>query len=170
MFTYFIAFYGLTHTTAINTGILQSIEPIFIVMLSVPILKHAINRLLTFLVLLGLIGGIITISPEFADMRIQLGMGDGLVLLAVFITAVYVTLSSKFVKDHEPDLVLFIQQFSSVIFAFAVAAVFFKKDLFAIPSANYLVIGLAGIVQFGLTLLCFFWARSAHTRSSALFR
>jgi len=63
---YFIGFYGLTQTTGINAGILQSLEPIFIVILSVVILKQTINRLLAFLVLLGLVGAFITISPEFA--------------------------------------------------------------------------------------------------------
>ena len=153
---YFIGFYGLAKTTAINTGILQSMESIFIVILLIMFFNHILNRYLAFLVLLGLLGAIFTVNLNLSELQFGLGYGDALVLLAVFTAAVYVTLSNKFVNDYEPELVLFIQQLSSIFFVLSVAVIFFRDSFMAISITDLFIIGLAGIFQFGLTFLFFF--------------
>ena len=92
-----LVYLGLQSTTAINASLMQSINPVFIILLSMLLLGHRPHAMQWLGVLVSMAGAVVILMRgDVALLRsLEFATGDLLVLLAVFLWGVYTVLLRK---------------------------------------------------------------------------
>lgn len=95
---------GLSYTTAINAMILNSSVPVFTMAASWLFLRHAASRLSVAGALISICGIFAVASRGDLDvlLRLEFGIGDMLILLAMALWAVYMAILKKWPTDLAP--------------------------------------------------------------------
>lgn len=111
-------FWGLTLTTALNSGIIVSTTPMFTLIFAAIFLKEKITKGLIIGSIIGILGIGIIVSQDILKNGIALSpIGDFLILLATLAFIFYEILSKKFLKNYHPLTIIF--------YAFAIGGVSF---------------------------------------------
>ena len=92
-----LVYLGLQSTTAINASLMQSVNPVFIILLSMLLLGHRPHAMQWLGVLVSMAGAVVILMRgDVAVLRsLEFATGDLLVLLAVFLWGVYTVLLGK---------------------------------------------------------------------------
>ena len=92
-----LVYLGLQSTTAINASLMQSVNPVFIILLSMLLLGHRPHAMQWLGVLVSMAGAVVILMRgDVALLRsLEFATGDLLVLLAVFLWGVYTVLLRK---------------------------------------------------------------------------
>ena len=92
-----LVYLGLQSTTAINASLMQSVNPVFIILLSMLLLGHRPHAMHWLGVLVSMAGAVVILMRgDVALLRsLEFATGDLLVLLAVFLWGVYTVLLRK---------------------------------------------------------------------------
>lgn len=151
---YAFGVYGLTLTSASNTSLIGTTEPLIIVLLAWVFLRQRTNVQGVLAILLAMLGVVlVSVFGGEGGLRSSSSiLGDGLEVLATGFAALYVIITSRMVT-HFPPAALAAQQ-QSVGFGFALfvwgLAVWVGAETVPgdIPSSVLLVIVLSGIVQY----------------------
>ncbi|MCG8464298.1 MAG: DMT family transporter [Xanthomonadales bacterium] len=152
---YFLGLSGLVYTTAISAGFIQSLEPLFIILLAIPILKKKMTWNVVFVIALSMLGLYVLTDLKFSELLGNM-YGDFLVMLGALSAGFYVVVSSKLVRKHSTILVLGIQQLSSLVMIAVVAYFATDWNAFSFNWEFFVWAGIMGIVQFSLSFLFYF--------------
>jgi drug/metabolite transporter (DMT)-like permease len=98
-------FHGLNLSSAINSGIIMTLNPIIVVILSYFILKEAITTYRVAGILLGATGAILlTISSSSSNAKMALG--DVFLLINAFSYAIYLVIAKPLMQKYRPITVI----------------------------------------------------------------
>lgn len=98
-------FHGLNLSTSINSGIIMTLNPIMVVILSYFLLKEAITSYKTIGVLLGATGAILLTLSSGAKSS-DLAMGDLFLLINAMSYAIYLVIAKPLMKKYKPLTVI----------------------------------------------------------------
>ncbi|MBU2019724.1 MAG: DMT family transporter [Bacteroidetes bacterium] len=98
-------FHGLNLSTSINSGIIMTLNPIMVVILSYFLLKEGLTRNRVIGVLLGASGAILLTLSSGAKST-DLAMGDLLLLINAASYAVYLVIAKPLMKKYQPLTVI----------------------------------------------------------------
>lgn len=156
---YLFGLIGLSLTTASASSLLQSSESFTIMGLSVVILRERIHAIQALLALMALVGVIMVAGAPAEGLALdgKASLGGGLVFIGSCCAALYVVLSSRFVVDHEPVLVLAIQQASALGLAVIAMLVEWRylpsNPLLGLSAGALTLAIISGVVQYAIA----FW-------------
>lgn len=96
-----LLFLGLQYTIAINAGVLNSVEPIFIVVLAFLLFRDPFSRLQGLGLVISLVGVLVLVSKGSLDLLLQLqfNIGDVIVTIAFVCWALYAVLLRKLPRE-----------------------------------------------------------------------
>ncbi len=141
-------FYAITHLYLSDSSILMRIAPFFVTITAVIFLKEKVTKLQSFTLIIGFIGAVFVIKPEF-DLKILPALA-GLVA-SLCAGAAYTTV--RYLKDkEEPETIIFFFSLFSLVVTFPLMLGF---D-FVLPNLTEIIFLLltgvfAGIAQVALT-------------------
>lgn len=115
--TYLIMNWGLAHTSVTHASLIGATQPLMIALLAWVLIRSPLPVRLFLPMGTALIGTIIVVAAN-ADSSGATWLGDAAVALGFVFASLYVVGSSRFVADHPPLAVTFLQQ----LFAYAVIA------------------------------------------------
>lgn len=152
---YILLYFGYAKAQGLEVLIIQYCWPIFVVLLSVLILKEKLNVRKSFSVLLGFFGVFLVLSQgNFSNISFDNFFVDGIVLLAAFVFGLFSVLSKKNKTD---DLLLV-----TIYFITATVVSFFSMSLmsdFKLPTVGSLLpILINGIFVNGVSYI--FWIKA----------
>jgi drug/metabolite transporter (DMT)-like permease len=167
---YFFSLAGLASTRAGIASLLQATEAFMVMALASVLLRQRLKPIAVGLGILAMIG---------VALATDIGLGGGpdhssiggplLVLLGTFCAALYVTLSSRLVGDHEPLYMVGMQQLFALALAFALAL----REPFALASiapGQLALIIASGILQYSLAFWFYLLAmRHLPARTAGMF-
>lgn len=167
---YFFSLAGLASTRAGIASLLQATEAFMVMALASVLLRQRLKPIAVAFAVVALIG---------VALATDIGLGGGtehssiggplLVLLGTLCAALYVTLSSRLVGDHEPLYMVGMQQLFALALAFALAL----REPFALgsiaPGPLALIIA-SGILQYSLAFWFYLLAmRHLPARTAGMF-
>jgi len=141
------------------------VEPLILTVLSAVFLNEAVGWRRLLAVALGLVGAVIVIRPSFE----MFGVASLLPLLTAVLFAVYLALTSKMTRDHNPLTLQFSAGVSAFVFM-AVVLMFGTSAGFELLSYNtptafqwgmLCLIGLIGTCSHLMIVFAFKWARAS---------
>ena len=154
-------FFGLKYTASINAPIITSASPIFIILLSIPILKEKPKKIKLAGALLGLLGIIVIFLKPIIEGGINLSIIGNLFLIVATFAAIAQTIITKIViKNYSAVTISF---WSFAIGALTFLPAFIYEVYYSNSLANINSKGIIGIV-FGavfctvIAYYCFNWA------------
>lgn len=110
---------GLARTTPIQTGLLQTLGPVYTLFLAFLILKEPLSFKKILGVLIGMVGALILIFSEYRSqilIKNQSYLGDILIILSGISFALYLTLFIDLIKKYSPiTLMKWMFLFSSIV-------------------------------------------------------
>lgn len=153
--SYLLGLVGLTLTTASNSTLISSVEPVFILGLSWVLLKERIHPILLGLAAIAVVGVLLTIGVDL-QLRDQFAIGDLLVAAGTGCAALYVVLSQVGARDLPAVSLAAIQQSIGLTGVTIVWMSLGQANLSQLATLPLTVWGLtiaSGIVQYALA----FW-------------
>jgi len=143
---------GLATTTASNVTLLAAVEPVLIVIVAWILLRQTPSGSILRVMFAALAGVLLISWPDIRNPGQGQLRGDALVLIGVGCAAVYVVLSSRYVKSIKPLQLVALQQSAALLSAFLLLAMAFWLGLEHHPSAvdaRTLVMAIvSGLVQY----------------------
>ncbi|OGJ50835.1 hypothetical protein A2335_00040 [Candidatus Peregrinibacteria bacterium RIFOXYB2_FULL_32_7] len=151
--------FGLKYSSSIMGGILINTSPIFMLFLSIILLKEYPNRNKILGIILGFTGIIIMtlIGEDFSNFSIQNTFLGNIMLLTVALSwAVYSIIIKKFLKDFQPLTLTFVSCFIGTILFVPVTIITSDiTELFTYNFTSWIIILYLGI--FGSAASFFLW-------------
>ena len=155
-------FMGLQYSPSINSTIIGSAGPIFLIFISMFYLKEKLKRKLIVGSFIGLIGVLIVmLKPLIFNHNAELAaLGNFFFFLAMLGGIVHIILGKKLVKAYEPSTLAFYSFLIATIFFFP----FFVQENISISFLTHLsfqsVVGIlfGSILSSALAYYLFFWA------------
>jgi drug/metabolite transporter (DMT)-like permease len=146
---------ALHHTTAVHVGILISLNPVLIALLSTLVLRERLNGLQWGGILLAGAGAALVIATETGtELRSGSLLGDGLALLSAGSWAVYSVMGRRLVARHDPLVVTSTVAGWGTVWLLPLAV---REGLpLDLSAQTWLVVGLLGLLSSGLAYLLWF--------------
>ena len=150
-------FWGLTLTTALNSGIIIATAPLFILLGAVIFLKEKITRRLIVGLIIGVIGIGIIIGQDVLKNGASLSpLGDFIILLSLLAFVFYDILSKKLFKRYSPLTITF--------YSFLIGAIsFFPASYFEFVNNSAWMTKLDSNMLFGIIFGIFFSSFAAYS-------
>jgi drug/metabolite transporter (DMT)-like permease len=175
---YILGMFGLAMTTATSASIIASAEPILVVALAMFLFRIRTSLRHVMAIIIAIIG-VICASSDMEALRgnhvgLEGFLGDGLVLLATIMAALYVLLTNYVAAQVSPLLLTFLQQMVGLCIAILALGVVLIAGLESLPPmpgfwAWVLILG-SGIVQYSLAFWCYLKAvQTLPVSNAALF-
>ena len=147
---YILLYFAYAHAIGIEVLVIQYSWPIFVLILSVLILKEKLNGRKILSILLGFAGVLLILSKgDFSNIHIENLFVDGVVLLAAIVFALFSVLSKKVKLEALP--------LTTIYFLTATLASFLSMIIlseFKVPSSNdWLPIFINGIFVNGISYI-----------------
>jgi drug/metabolite transporter (DMT)-like permease len=159
------ASWGIEHSTGSNGAILYLTLPIFMLVLSVPVLGERLTWSRVATLLLAMVGAYLVSRDDFLAGRFTTStlLGNLAILSAVAGSALYNTYSKR-VLAHYSELEVMVYSYSVAATLCAVASLLIDRSPFyevaGIPLSTWLAIGALGSVIWGLSVVLFLWLLS----------
>jgi len=149
-------FWGLTLTSALNSGIIVSTIPIFTLLAAELFLKEKVTKNIVIGSLIGMLGIGIIIGRSFMKNGVTLSpLGDFIILLAMFSFVVHEMLSKKLFKKYSA--------FPLSFYAFFIGAIsFFPAALYEFSQNSSWINNLPSSAIFGIVYGIFFSSLTAY--------
>jgi drug/metabolite transporter (DMT)-like permease len=167
---YFFSLAGLASTRAGIASLLQATEAFMVMVLASVLLRQRLKPIAVLLGVMALIGVVLATGIGLGGGADQPSIGGPLlVLLGTFCAALYVTLSSRLVGDHEPLYMVGMQQLFALPLALALA---FREPFALAPLAKgpLALIIASGILQYSLAFWFYLLAmRHLSARTAGMF-
>lgn len=159
--TYMLVLTGLTYARASDAALLQSLESIFIVMLSAVLFKERPGK--RFMVLSGvMLGGLyLSIGGGLSTLAVSGIVGNLLIITGMFSAACYVVFTARMITVGHPLVIVAIQQTCALI---ATGGIFIGEYLVTdrqpfLPPNNIALLAIgSGIVQYALAFTFYLMA------------
>lgn len=150
-------FWGLTLTSALNSGIIIATAPLFILLGAAIFLKEKITRRLMIGLIIGITGIGIIISRDVFQNGISLSpLGDFIILLSLLAFVFYDILSKKLFKKYSPLTITF--------YSFLIGAIsFFPASYYEFVNNPAWMTGLKSNALFGIIFGIFFSSFAAYS-------
>ncbi|MCL5969971.1 MAG: DMT family transporter [Patescibacteria group bacterium] len=150
-------FWGLTLTTAINSGIIIASTPIFTLIFAALFLSEKISKRLIYGVLFGLFGIALIIGKDLFEKGLSLSpFGDFLILIAVLSFVFYEIVSKKLFKKYN--------SFTITFYSFAIGALsFIPAAFFELKSNPAWILNLSNQATIGILYGVFFSSLAAYS-------
>lgn len=152
---YILLYFGYANAKGIEVLIIQYSWPIFVLVLSIIILKEKVNLKKILSIFFGFIGVFLVLSKgDFSNMHFENLTIDGIVLLAAFTAGLFSVMSKKTVID---PIVLVTIYFLVAVLASFLSMVYLSE--FKLPTTGTIIpILINGILVNGLSYL--FWIKA----------
>ncbi len=159
---YLLLYYGYKEASGLDVLVIQYMWPIFIVILSVILLKEVLSKNKILSLLFGFIGVAIVITKgDFSQMSYSNINVLFIVMLGAFAFALFSVLSKN--VNINPTNAVMVYFFSAVIFSFVTMSIF---SSFRIPSLNdWFSILINGIFLNGISYL--FWIKALKSTDAS---
>ena len=151
--TYILVLIGLTYARASDAALLQSLESIFIVMLTALFFKEKISKLFVLLSLVILFGLYCSLGGDLKGLMNNSVIGNVLIITGMFTAAIYVVLTSRTIATADATIIVACQQSVALV---ATVVVFIGEYLFtnytlSTPSIAALILAIvSGVFQYAL--------------------
>ncbi|KAM3098264.1 DMT family transporter [Phormidesmis sp. 146-12] len=154
-FAYTLGHLGLAMTTASNTALISTVEPVIITGLAALLLKEQVSALLLAFSMTSIAGVFLTVGFDPQLSRDSL-IGNSFIVLGTCCAALYVILSRRSVKSLDPLPLAAMQQTAGLGWIMLMWLVLEQSESIQLASIHPAIWGLviaSGIIQFSLA----FW-------------
>lgn len=159
---YILLYFGYSKAKGIEVLIIQYCWPIFVILLSVLILKEKINFRKVVSILLGFFGVVLVLTKgNFADLHLENLYVDGIVLLAAFVFGLFSVLSKKINIDSLSLVTIYFGVATIVSFISMVCLSGFKLP----TSSTIIPILVNGIFVNGISYI--FWIKALKNSNAS---
>lgn len=159
-FSYIFGMFGLSLTSASNSSLINTTEPLVTILLSWLILREAINGSLIILGLIACIGVILVALPDVVSFNDGSMLGNCLVFVSVLFASLYTVTTSVAIKSLPPVILAALQQSVSLILFVAMTqgAIFLNIEVIHLTPTTFESIFIAiisGAFGYGLAFLLY---------------
>ncbi|MEC5341208.1 DMT family transporter [Brenneria populi] len=162
--TYVLVLIGLTYSRASDAALLQSLEPVFIIIIGFVLFKERTHKHVIYLSALMLVGLYFSLGDSLSGLVDNGLLGNALIIGGIVTAACYVVLTARAVAKAQAIVIVTYQQSIALVaalFAFIVESIF-SDDSFSLPDGGISVLALfSGILQYALAFT-FFLAALKH--------
>ena len=153
-----VLFVSLQHTTAINVGVLNSIQPVIILIIAWAVFGDRVTKFQTIGVVISLLGVFALISQgnPAALMSLEFNLGDMLVLVAYTSWAFYAVYLRKAPREVDPKVMLFLPLFLGSVMMlpmYIIEAVFDRPTVADGPT----ILSVIVLALFSSVIAIFLW-------------
>ena len=163
-----LLFLALQYTIAINAGVINSVEPVLIMLAAAILFRERISWLQSAGVAVSLIGVLVLLSAGSIErlLQLKLNIGDLIVFCAYIFWALYAVLLRKLPRGLDPKAMLFVLIALGALFVLPlhiVEALYFR----AMPVSVISVASAAWLGLFPCAIAMYLWNYSISTLGAA---
>jgi len=156
------ASWGIEHSTGSNGAILYLTLPIFMLVLSVPVLGERLTWPRIAMLLLAMVGAYLVSREDFLAGKFTTStlLGNLAILSAVVGSALYNTYSKRVLAHYSELEVMFYSYGVAALLCAAASLLIDRKpffDVVGLPLSTWLAIGALGSVIWGISVVLFLW-------------